>query len=80
MNFNFEKSLDKLRQVVEKMENQDTSLEESLSLYTEGIKLYKGCASFLETSKRKVEILKNGKEIIENPKIKPDIGLFEDIE
>ncbi|HCL57419.1 MAG TPA: exodeoxyribonuclease VII small subunit [Spirochaetia bacterium] len=80
MNFNFEKSLDKLRLVVEKMENQDTSLEESLSLYTEGIKLYKSCASFLETSKRKVEILKNGKEIIENPKIKPDIGLFEDIE
>jgi len=76
MAFDFEKSLDRLKSIVEKMEKEEESLEKSLELYGEGIKLYKQCNEFLEKATRKVEILKNGKEIVEKPSKEPDLGLF----
>lgn len=59
MPFYFEKALEKLKQISEKIEQEDLTLEESVQLYSEGIVLYKKCIDFLEKTKRKVEIVKN---------------------
>ena len=80
MAFDFEKSLDRLKIIVSTMENEDANLEKSLDLYSEGIKLYKQCNDFLEKASRKVELLKNGKEIAEKPTKKAEISLFEENE
>jgi len=74
--FNFEKSLENLKNIVEDMEKQDTTLDQSLKFYSEGVKIYHQCVEFLEKSQRKVELLKNGKELAENPDVKPDTSLF----
>ncbi len=79
MAFQFEESMDKLKNIVNDMESEDINLEESLKTYAEGIKLYKKCAEFLEKSSRKVEILKNGQAVVEE-EAEPQVSLFEDVE
>lgn len=54
---NFEKSLDQLEQLIEKMENGDLSLEESLSAFESGIKLTRDCQTALNEAEQKVQIL-----------------------
>jgi exodeoxyribonuclease VII small subunit len=53
----FEDALKRLEKIVEKLEAGDVPLDESLSLYEEGISLFKHCSSKLEEAKKKVEIL-----------------------
>lgn len=80
MAFNFEKSLERLSQIAQSMEKEGSSLEDSLKLYSEGIKLYAKCADYLSRSERKVEMLKNGKEILEKEGTEPHLSLFQDVE
>ncbi len=63
-NIKFEEALKRLEKIVEKLESGDVPLEESLSLYEEGITLFRHCSSKLEEAKKKVEILtkKGGSE------------------
>ena len=58
----FEKSLQQLEQIVNKMENGELGLEESLSRFEEGIKLAKQCQDTLSEAELRVEQLieKNG--------------------
>jgi len=58
----FEKSLAELESLIEKMEAGDTSLEQSLQLFEQGISLTKNCQSALEQAEQKVQQLieKNG--------------------
>ncbi|TVR27688.1 MAG: exodeoxyribonuclease VII small subunit [Balneolaceae bacterium] len=60
----FEEALKKLEAIVEKLNDQDISLEESVALYEEGIKLSKICSETLESAALKIEQIdqKNGKE------------------
>ena len=53
----FEESLEKLSRLVEKMESGDLSLEESLKVFEEGIKLSKDCQNALSEAEKKVEAL-----------------------
>ena len=53
----FEESLEKLSRLVEKMESGDLSLEESLKIFEEGIKLSKDCQNALSEAEKKVEAL-----------------------
>ena len=62
----FEESLKRLEDIVGELEKGDRTLEESLAMYEEGIKLSRACAKKLEAAKRKVEIL-----------VKKDTGKFE---
>jgi exodeoxyribonuclease VII small subunit len=55
---NFEEALKKLEQTVQRLEKGEISLEESLKLFEEGMKLAKLCSLRLEEAQRKVEILK----------------------
>ena len=56
----FEDSLKKLEDIVNKLEGGDLTLEESLKLFEEGIKLSRLCTKQLEEAERKVEILLKG--------------------
>lgn len=53
-NKDFETTLKTLEFIVEKLNKGETSLEESLKLYEEGIKLSKECSEVLENAKLKV--------------------------
>lgn len=53
----FEKSLENLEQVVEKLESGELSLEESLKLFEQGIKLTRQCQQALQKAEEKVTIL-----------------------
>ena len=53
----FEEALEKLSVLVEKMESGDLSLEESLKLFEEGIKLSKDCQKALNDAEKKVQAL-----------------------
>lgn len=51
----FEQALARLSEVVEKLESEDISLDESISLYEEGMKLSKFCSVSLEDAELKIE-------------------------
>lgn len=53
----FEKSLKKLEQLVERMEDGDLSLEDSLKNFEEGIKLTRECQQALMQAEQKVKLL-----------------------
>jgi exodeoxyribonuclease VII small subunit len=53
----FEEMLEKLENIVHRMEEGNITLEESLVAFEEGIKLSKMCAKKLDEAQRKVEIL-----------------------
>jgi exodeoxyribonuclease VII small subunit len=51
----FEEALKQLESVVEKLNDQNISLEESVRLYEEGIRLSKICSETLENAALKIE-------------------------
>lgn len=53
----FEDKLKSLEQVVEKLERGDLTLEESVNLFEEGIKLSDDCKKELEVAEGKIQIL-----------------------
>ena len=58
MENNFEKSLDRIKEIIEKLESNDLSLEESINLYQEGITLTTQCYNKLnEVEKQSIQIL-----------------------
>ncbi len=59
----FEADFKELEKIVKKMEEDEVSLEESLKLFEEGVKLSRKCTLTLDKAEKKVEILlvdKNG--------------------
>ena len=56
---NFEESLNRLKEISELLESDEVSLEVSLKLYEEGIKLSKYCNELLENAELKVQELSN---------------------
>lgn len=55
--FNFENALIELEETVDKMEEGDLSLEESLLAFEKGIKLTRECQNALQQAEQKVSIL-----------------------
>ena len=53
----FEHSLDELEQLVEKMEQGEMSLEDSLAAYERGVGLYRRCQQALEQAELRVRLL-----------------------
>lgn len=54
----FEKLLNELQQVVDKLDNPQTGLDEGIALFNRGIELSKQCMQVLNDSKGKVSLLK----------------------
>jgi len=55
--FDFEKSLQELESIVNKMEQGELNLEESLKLFENGINLTRKCQKKLQDTEQKVKIL-----------------------
>jgi exodeoxyribonuclease VII small subunit len=53
----FEKKLNRLEEIVQKMEKGDLALDESLKLFEEGVKLSRECNQRLTEAESKVKIL-----------------------
>jgi exodeoxyribonuclease VII small subunit len=53
----FEKKLNRLEDIVAKMEGNEQSLEESIKLFEEGVKLSQACHKELEQAEQKVQVL-----------------------
>lgn len=54
MNLTYEQATKRLEEIVDKLEEGSLSLDESLSLYEEGIKLSEFCMKKLNTAKQKI--------------------------
>ncbi len=55
----FEEAYAALEQIAEKLSDNSITLDESVKLYEEGVKLSKYCAEALEAAKQKIEKLQN---------------------
>ena len=53
----FEKALEELEAIVQRLEDAGLPLDEALSLFEEGIKLSRFCSQKLDEAEKKVEIL-----------------------
>lgn len=58
----FDKVLERLRGVVEKLEAGSLGLEESLAAFEEGVRLSRRGAEILDAAERRVEVLTRGEE------------------
>ncbi len=58
----FEEALRRLESIVEKLENPDVTLEESIQLYEEGMKLSRYCSQTLEDAVLRIEKINTGPE------------------
>ncbi|MBO7217339.1 MAG: exodeoxyribonuclease VII small subunit [Clostridia bacterium] len=56
----FEKAYKMLEEIADKLESNEITLDESISLFEEGVKLSKYCSDVLDKAKQKIEILEKG--------------------
>lgn len=75
----FEKAFTRLEQILEKMNSNTISLDESLKLYEEADSLIKICGKKLNDAEKKVEILiknRNGDLLLSGPNQSPQTSNF----
>ena len=53
----FEEAIEELAKIVQRLEEGELSLDESLSLFEDGIKLSRLCSQRLDEAEKKIEIL-----------------------
>ncbi|MBQ1422390.1 MAG: exodeoxyribonuclease VII small subunit [Firmicutes bacterium] len=58
----FEEDLKKLDEMVRIIRSEETTLDDALKAYNEGMKAYESCRKVLEETKGKIEVA-NGKDI-----------------
>ena len=79
----FEKQLTALEAVVERLEQGDLSLEESVQLFEEGMKLSDACKKELEAAEGKIQLLvdrgKSGMKVVDF-EVKPAVTVGEEEE
>ncbi|MBS7456334.1 exodeoxyribonuclease VII small subunit [Coralloluteibacterium stylophorae] len=68
----FEQSLDALEALVQKMEQGDLPLDESLSAYERGVGLYRQCRSALEQAELRVRLLSDAADPDSAQPFEPD--------
>jgi exodeoxyribonuclease VII small subunit len=59
----FSGDMERLRVIIEKFEEDDLEMEESLALFEEGVGLIKICREYLDGAKRRVTLLINDQEV-----------------
>ena len=55
--FNFNKGLDELEVIINKMESGDISLEDSLKYFEKGVKIHRQCYTALKNAEQRINIL-----------------------
>ena len=64
----FEPSLERLEAIVQELESGQASLERSLELFEEGMKLAEACRGQLEAAEKRIEMLvRRGNEVTAEP-------------
>lgn len=65
----FEKSLERLEEIVEALEQGELTLEQSLKLFEEGVKLADSCGQRLDEAEKKVTLLVKDRDkgLVEEP-------------
>jgi len=61
-NFDFNKGLTELEQIVKQMDSADLSLDESLKLFEKGVTLTKLCQKALQDTEAKISLLISDKD------------------
>lgn len=69
--FDFENALGELEQIVERMEQGDISLEDSLREFENGIRLTRACQKALGEAEQKVQILLTQNESAPTAQLEP---------
>jgi len=60
--FDFEKSIKELEKIANSLENEQISLDESIALFENGVKLSRDCTEYLESAKQKIVALTEAEE------------------
>lgn len=60
--FDFEKSVKELEKIASNLDNEQISLDESIALFEQGVKLSKECSEYLENAKQKIVTLTEAEE------------------
>ena len=60
--YDADESIKELEKIVEALEKGEKSLDESITLFEEGIKLSKECNDMLDKAEKKVSVLINGEK------------------
>lgn len=68
----FERSLDELENLVQKMEHGELSLEQSLAAYERGVGLYRRCQQALEQAELRVRLLTDPQQPASAEPFQPD--------
>ena len=58
----FEKSLEKIKQLVDELENSELNMDKSIEKFEQGTKLIKECYKKLEDVKKRVELIVTNSE------------------
>ncbi len=69
---NFEELMVKLEEITDKLEKEPLSLDESVKLFEEGIKISKECNSKLEDAEKRITILINQNDEIKEENFIPE--------
>lgn len=59
----FSKDMERLQAIVEEVESDEITMEESLALFEEGVGLIKRCRDYLMEAKRKITLLSGDEEL-----------------
>lgn len=70
-NLNFEEAMKQLDEIATELEKGDLSLDESVSKFENGIKLSKQCSDYLECAEKKITMLINDGDKIEEEDFTP---------
>lgn len=75
---NFEKSIERLEHILEKMNTGTVALEEALKMYEEADRLINSCNKKLNDAERRIEVLMKARsgEVITGPEGKPQLQPF----
>ena len=68
----FEKAINELEQIVEKLETGEATLEESLELFEKGIKLSSVCQKKLDNAKQRISVITKADDEISEEPFNPD--------
>ncbi len=58
----FSKDMERLQAIIEEVESDDVTIEQSLALFEEGVGLIKKCRDYLTEAKRKITLLAGDEE------------------
>ncbi len=69
---NFEQLMEKLEDITNKLEKEQLSLDDSVKLFEEGMKISKECNTKLEDAEKRITILINDNDEIKEENFNPE--------